>query len=69
MDSKSAPPRLYSAEHSDPQHHRLPGSVQSAYEAATGLAGRASAVRLLLLSLGVWAAIWATLKSLSSWLK
>ena len=68
MDSKSAPPRRYSAERSDPQH-RLPGSVQSAYEAATGLPGRASAVRLLLLSLGVWAAIWATLKSLSSWLK
>jgi len=68
MHSKSAPARLYSAEHSDPQH-RLPGSVQSAYEAATGPAGRASAVRLLLLSLGVWAAIWATFKSLSSWLK
>jgi len=35
MHSKSAPARLYSAEHSDRQH-RLPGSVQSAYEAATG---------------------------------
>ena len=68
MDSKSASARLYSAEHPDLQH-RLPGSVQSAYEAAIGAPGRASAARLLLLSLGVWAAIWAILRSLSSWLK
>jgi hypothetical protein len=68
MDSKAASGRPYSAEHPDPQD-RLPGSVQPAYEAAIGAPGRESAARLLLLSLGVWAAIWAILRSLSSWLK
>jgi len=68
MDSKSASARLYPAEHPD-LRHRLPGFVQSAYEADVGRPGRASVGRLLLLSLGVWAAIWAILQSLSSWLK
>jgi hypothetical protein len=68
MDSEFASPRLRSAEHRNPQH-RSPQSSRPVYEAATARAKGASPVRLLLLSLGVWAAIWATLKSLSSWLK
>jgi len=68
MDSKSASARLYSAENPD-LRHRLPGFVQSAHEADVGRPGTASAAPLLLLSLGVWAAVWAILESLSSWLK
>jgi len=43
--------------------------MDSEAASAIGRAGRASAVRLMLLPLGGRAAMWTTLKLLSSWLK
>lgn len=68
MDRNFLSGLLYFGEHLGLQR-RLPPSARSVYEAAPGRIRRASATRLLLLSLGVWAASWATLASLSSWLK
>ena len=68
MDRKCASARIYSAV---PPHnrHRSPNHIWSADEAAGGPTRETSAAGLLLLSLEIWAAVWATLASLSSWLR
>ena len=68
MDRKFASTRRYSAAPSAFQH-RSPLSARSIYEAAGGQTRGTSSAGLLLLSLGVWAAVWAALASLSSWLR
>jgi hypothetical protein len=67
MDRNIASERLCSAELRDLQR-RLPAR-SSLGRAAAEQARRASPAGLLLLLLGVWAASWATLVSLSSWLR
>ena len=64
MDRNVVSERLSSAE-----LRRLPPTARSVGEAATEQARGASPAGLLLLLLGVWAASWATLVSLSSWLR
>jgi hypothetical protein len=64
MDQNFLSERPNSAEQRDLQH-RSPPSARLAY----GTARRASATGLLLMSLGVWAAMWAALATLSSWLR
>jgi len=68
MDRNCASARLYSAVPPH-NHHRSPTHIRPVDEAARGLASGTSAAGLLLLSLGVWAAVWAILASLSSWLR
>ena len=68
MDRNCVPARLYSAV--PPQYqHRSPTHIRPVNEAVSGPTNGTSAAGLLLLSLGVWAAVWATLASLSSWLR
>jgi hypothetical protein len=68
MDHNIVSERLSSTELRDLQR-RLPPPARSAGEAATGQFRGASPSGLLLLLLGFWAASWATLVSLSSWLR
>jgi hypothetical protein len=68
MDREFAFSRLYFATPSDLQH-RLPPSARPTHWAADGHIKGTSAGGLLVLSLGVWAAIWAALASVSSWLR
>ena len=65
MDREFTSKRLYSAASSDLQQS-LP-TAPSVHEAARGRTGGTSSAGLLLLSLGIWAAVWAALASLSSW--
>ena len=68
MDRTFASARQYSAAPAD-NRHRSPSSAS----AIVGIVGRhtkaASAAELILLSLSVWAAIYATLASVSPWLR
>ena len=68
MERQFASARLYSAVPLDLQHRSLPSAL-SVYEAAGGQTMGTSSAGLLLLSLGVWVAVWAALASLSSWLR
>jgi hypothetical protein len=68
MDRTLALTRLYSAAPPD-NRHRSPSSAWSISEVVRGQTRTGSADGLLLLSLGVWAAVWATLASVSSWLR
>jgi hypothetical protein len=68
MYSKFAPARLFSAAPAD-LHHRFPPFDRSLCEAAGEQTRATSSAGVLLLSLGVWAAVWATLASLSSWVR
>lgn len=68
MDRKFASARLYSAAPSD-LLHRSPPFARSVYEAAGEQTGGTTSAGLLLLSLAIWAAPWAALASLSSWLR
>jgi len=66
MDRNIVSEPLYPAEQPDLQRKSPAWSVGAA---ARGQASGASPAGLLLLLLGVWAASWATLVSLSSWLR
>jgi len=68
MDRECALARLYFATPSDLRHRTLP-SARPVHRAADRQIKRTSAGGLLLLSLGVWAAVWAGLASVSSWLR
>jgi hypothetical protein len=65
MDRNNVPEPLGSAERRNLQRK---SPARSVGEAAAGPARGASPAMLLVLLLGVWAASWATLVSLSSWL-
>jgi len=67
VDGKLVSARLYTAEHQEFQRPAL-AAARLAFEASPR-ERRASAVGLLLVSFGVWAAVWAGLASLSSWLR
>lgn len=67
MGRTFASERLYSSDPRDLQR-RLATSLRSRCKAVPGQTGKASLI-VLLLCLGAWAAIWATLASLSSWLR
>src|SRR5438128_997722 len=67
MDRNNVSERLCSAERHELLRRRLP--ARSVGGAATGQARGASPAGLLLLLLGVWAASWATLASLTSWVR
>jgi hypothetical protein len=68
MNREFASARLYSFVPPDLQH-RFPPSARSLYETVWRETEGTSSARLLLLSLGVWAAVWAALASLSAWLR
>jgi hypothetical protein len=68
MDRDCASTRLYSAVPPHNQHRSLT-HVRPAQQALRGPASSTSAAGLLLLFLGMWAAVWATFASLSSWLR
>jgi hypothetical protein len=68
MDRKFASACLYSAAPPGLQHRPLL-LARSVYEAAGGRIRGTSSGGLLLLSLGVWAVVWAALASLAAWLR
>jgi hypothetical protein len=68
MDRTLASTRLYSVASPD-NRPRSPSSAWSTHEAVRRQTTAGSAAGLLLPSLGVWAAVWATLASVYSWLR
>jgi hypothetical protein len=68
MDRSLASARLYSIAPPD-LLYRSPPFARSVNKATCEQTGGPSSPGLLLLSLGIWAAVWTALASLSSWLR
>ena len=66
MDTSAGPEHAYFPTEAGSFRNRLSCSERSAFEAAPSLTMRAALLVILLLSLGLWTAIWLLVSSLTS---